>query len=295
MRYASRFDRPWLFSVNIFDPHAPFDPPEEFLRPYLERLDEIPLPNYVEGELQCKPPWQNVDHNGASGGKGMAFTNMSARDHRTCRAAYWAMTDLIDHQVGRMLDALDRTGQLENTIVIFMSDHGEMLGDHGIYLKGPHFYEPAVHVPLIVSWPECIAGGRRSSALVELTDLAPTLLEAVSMPRHPGMQGRSLLPLLDGKAELNRHRDDVYCEYYNASSKYGEQAFATMVRDGTSKLVVFHGCETGELYDLERDPAETMNLWADPAAAALKLRLLKLMCDRMTKTVDPLPIREANW
>jgi len=295
MQYASRFDRPWLFSVNTFDPHHPFDPPEEFLRPYLERLDEIPLPNYVEGELECKPSWQNVDHNGASGGRGMAFTKMSARDHRVCRAAYWAMTDLIDRQVGRMLDALDRTGQLENTIVIFMSDHGEMLGDHGIYLKGPHFYEPAVHVPLIVSWPGRIAGGRRSTALVELTDLAPTLLEAVNLPRHPGMQGRSLLSLLDGKAELNRHRDDVYCEFYNASSKYGEQAFATMVRDDKSKIVVFHGCEIGELYDLERDPAETKNLWADPAAAPLKLRLLKLTCDRMARTVDPLPPREAVW
>src|SRR3546814_10907664 len=78
---------------------------------------------------------------------------MRDEDHRLVRAAYWAMCDLIDQQVGRMLDALDRTGQRENTIVIFMSDHGEMLGDHGIYLKGPYFYEPAVRVPLIVSWP----------------------------------------------------------------------------------------------------------------------------------------------
>ena len=68
-----------------------------------------------------------------------------------------------------------------------------------------------------------------------------------------------------------------------------------MVRDGKSKLVVFHGSEIGELYDLENDPAETTNLWTDPAAAPLKLRLLKLMCDRMAQTVDPLPIREANW
>src|SRR3546814_1538517 len=79
---------------------------------------------------------------------------MRDEDHRLVRAAYWAMCDLIDQQVGRMLDALDRTGQRENTIVIFMSDHGEMLGDHGIYLKGPYFYEPAVRVPLIVSRSE---------------------------------------------------------------------------------------------------------------------------------------------
>ncbi len=75
-------------------------------------------------------------------------------------AAYYAMVELIDLQVGRMLDALERTGQLENTLVIFMSDHGEMLGDHGIYLKGPYFYEPAIHVPLIF----CLARHLRGRA-----------------------------------------------------------------------------------------------------------------------------------
>src|SRR3546814_5268911 len=88
-----------------------------------------------------------------------------------------------------MLDALDRTGQRENTIVIFMSDHGEMLGDHGIYLKGPYFYEPAVRVPLIVSWPGTIAGGRSVPEMVELVDLAPTLLDAAGLAPFAGMQG----------------------------------------------------------------------------------------------------------
>ena len=124
------------------------------------------------------------------------FIDMDEHDHRLVRAAYWAMVDLVDAQVGRMLEALERTGQLEDTIVAFTSDHGEMLGDHGIYLKGPFFYEPAIRVPFIVSWPGGIAGGRRSEALVEGVDIAPTLLEAAGLPRSPGMQGRSLWPLL---------------------------------------------------------------------------------------------------
>ena len=117
-----------------------------------------------------------------------------------------------------MLDALAETGQAENTIVIFMSDHGEMLGDHGIYLKGPYFYESAIRVPLIVSWPGTDSSrGTRSRALVELTDLAPTLAGRNWHRRiHPGMQGQSLWPLLSGEADLHHHRDDVYCEYYNA-------------------------------------------------------------------------------
>ena len=295
MRYASQFDRPWLFSVNTFDPHHPFDPPEEFLQRYMDRLDDIPLPNYVEGELQAKPEWQQTDHQGAYAGSSMAYTKMTAEDHRILRAAYWAMVDLIDHQVGRMLEALDRTGQSDNTIVIFMSDHGEMLGDHGIYLKGPFFYEGAVHVPLIISSPGCLSGNRRSRALVELTDLAPTLLDAVGLPRHPGMQGSSLWPLLTGQAELDHHRDDVYCEFYNAKAGHERQAFGTMVRDGRWKLVTFHGCDQGELYDLREDPAETTNLWTDPGSQDVMVRMLKRLCDRMAQTVDPLPMREAGW
>ncbi|MEJ7640096.1 MAG: sulfatase-like hydrolase/transferase [Singulisphaera sp.] len=200
-RHASD-DRPWLFSVNCFDPHHPFDPPEEYLRRYLDRLDDIPLPNYAPGELEEKPVFQQVDHAGAYGGQFgfYPFREMSPGDHRLIRAAYWAMCDLIDVQVGRLLDMLERSGQREETLILFMSDHGEMLGDHGFYLKGPFFYEPAVRVPLMVSWPGVVREARRTPALVELVDLAPTLLEAAGLPPHPGMQGRSLWPLLTGRA-----------------------------------------------------------------------------------------------
>ena len=93
------------------------------------------------------------------------------------QAAYYAMIELIDDNVGRMLECLERSGQRENTIVIFMSDHGEMLGDHGLLLKGCRFYEGLARVPLIISWPGRFLEGARRSALVELLDIAPTLLE----------------------------------------------------------------------------------------------------------------------
>ncbi|MEM7034512.1 MAG: sulfatase-like hydrolase/transferase, partial [Chloroflexota bacterium] len=192
------FDRPWLFSVNMFDPHHPFDPPEEYLKPYLDRLDEIPLPNFANGELTGKPSFQETDHQNAYNNPNLhSGATMSDNDHRLVRAAYYAMIDLIDDQVGRMIDALERTNQLENTIVIFMSDHGEMLGDHGIYLKGPYFYEPAVRVPLIITGPG-IQQGERSQALVELTDIAPALMEAAGQSHYQGMQGQSLWSLLTG-------------------------------------------------------------------------------------------------
>jgi arylsulfatase len=296
MRSAGRLGKPWLFSVNIFDPHHAFDPPAQYLERYLRRLDDIPLPPYTPGELDDKPVYQRIDHQGAYGHKaGLPWDGMSARDHRVVRAAYWAMCDLIDVQVGRMLDELDRTGQRENTIVVFMSDHGEMLGDHGIYLKGPYFYEPAVRVPLVISWPGRIAP-RRSPALVELADIAQTLLDAAGLPHHPGMQGRSLWPLLSGSAPADRHRDDVYSEYYNAMPWHRDPtAQMTMVRTDRHKIVVDHGNSTGELYDLEADPAETRNLWSSPRHRDLKGEMLLRLANRMAFTVDPLPVRQADW
>ena len=293
----AEFDAPWLFSVNIYDPHHPFDPPPDYLARYLDRLDEIELPNYAPGELDDKPSFQRVDHTGAyAGDAGYPFSEMNEHDHRMLRAAYWAMCDLIDVQVGRILAALEATGQREDTIVVFQTDHGEMLGDHGIYLKGPYFYEPAVQVPLIVSWPGRLDGGRRSTALVEYVDLAPTLLDAVGLPAEPGMQGRSLWPLLTGAADLDRHRDDVYCEYYNAMPWHTDPAAqATMVRTDRYKLVAVHGQDTGELYDLHADPAERHNRWHDPEFAAVRADLLRRLCDRMAWTVDPLPARQARF
>jgi len=288
---------PWLSCVNLFDPHHPFDPPPGHLERYLDRLEALPLPNFVPGELGDKPVFQQVDHHGAYGGNaGLPFDRMDAEDHRLVRAAYWAMCDLIDEGVGRLLEALDATGQAEDTLVVFMSDHGELLGDHGMYLKGPHFYEPAVRVPLIAAWPGRIPAGRTSRALVELVDLAPTLLDAARLPGHAGMQGRSLWPLLTGEAPLDEHRDDVYCEYYDAMRWHeAPPAEATMVRTARWKLVRAHSLGTGELYDLERDPMETVNRWADPEAAPAKLELLARLSDRMARTVDPLPPRRAPW
>jgi len=291
------FEAPWLFSVNMFDPHHPFDPPPEYLERYLDRLDDIPLPDHAPGELNDKPEFQRIDHAGAyAGDAGYPYRDMTDRDHRMLRASYWAMCDLIDVHIGRMLDALRRTGQRDNTIVVFQTDHGEMLGDHGIYLKGPYFYEPAVRVPLIVSWPGTLPAGRRSRALVEYVDLAPTLLDAVGLPPEPGMQGRSLWPLLTGAADLHQHRDDVYCEYYNAMPWHTDPAAqATMVRTRTHKLVAVHGTDTGELYDLGEDPPERHNRWHDPAYAEVKTDLLGRLCDRMAWTVDPLPARQARF
>ena len=137
----------------------------------------------------------------------MSFAETDDLTHRTITAAYYAMIEQADHAVGRMLDALEKTGQEQNTIVIYSSDHGEMLGDHGMYLKGPYFYDPLIRVPLIIRWPKGYKVGLKLDALVEEVDLAPTLLEAASVPIPFRMQGRPLTKLLKG--ETNTHRTSI--------------------------------------------------------------------------------------
>jgi len=214
---------------------------------------------------------------------------MTPADQQEVTAAYYGMVELIDDQVGRILTALEETGQRERTIVLFMSDHGEMLGDHGLYLKGPHFYESSIHVPLVFSWPERFQQNLQADALIELVDLAPTLLAAAGEPVPASMQGQSLLPILSGEHDPTEHRDYVYCEYYNAWTHH--RSYGTMMRTRDQKIVVYHGVEDGELYDLAHDPDEFNNLYNQPDHAELRHQLLKRAFDASVFTMDPLPER----
>lgn len=295
-------DQPWLFSINCYDPHHPFDPPAEFFDRYRAMLDDIPLPDYVPGELEQKPIFQMRDHEGAYNTPGnYPYDEMSDRDHRYITAAYWAMVDQIDFHVGRIVEHLKRIGQYENTIIIYTSDHGESLGDHGIYLKGPYCYETAVHVPFVIHWAGHTLHGVTRDALVEMIDIAPTLCEAAGIEAPPSFQGRSFLPLVTDPAAEDRFRESVYAEFYNANINHRHpKAYVTMVFDGRWKLVKAHAQEGapslgGELYDLSADPHEHRNLYDQPEYVAEQARLLALLADRMAQTADPLPVRRAFW
>lgn len=294
---ASQFMRdqkgkgPWMMSVNIFQPHHPFFPTEE----YLDRVDpsKVPDPAYREGELDNKTPFQQLDHQGAYGGKGLSFVKTSPEEHRKITAAYYAMIEQVDTEMGNMLKVLDETGQADNTIVIFMSDHGEMLGDHGIYLKGPYFYDCLTRVPLMIRWPKHFRAGLKVDALVELVDLAPTLVEAVGIPTPAGMQGKSLIPLLTGRTQS--HRDSVYMEFYNANFNYPTPPMLTSVRTDRWKLNYCDNAKYGELYDLSADPSEFNNLWNDPHQKDTREMMMQLLMTRMIDSADPLPLGVAPW
>ena len=269
---------PWLMSVNIFDPHSPFDPPRE----YLERYDPGMLPD---------PLWSDKDplaHEMLGPVDGA--TSIDLDQAKEVLAAYYAMIELIDDNVGRMLQTLEESGQREDTLVIFTSDHGELVGDHQLVGKGCRFYESLVRVPLICSWPGQVREGVICDALVELVDIAPTLLELAGVPLPERMQGRSLWPLLTGATA--EHRDFVRSEYYRALNpdapgrEHLQGTYATMIRDHRYKLVAYHDRDIGELFDLEVDPGEFDNLWTDPAYADLRFTLLKRNFDALAHAVD---------
>lgn len=203
---------------------------------------------------------------------------------KSYQAKYYAMIELIDHNVGRMLDALEASGQIENTVVIFTSDHGETLGDHGLLLKGCRFYESLVHVPLVISWPGKFKAGLRSKALVELTDIAPTLLELGGQAVPSSMHGKPLTRILTGDSTPDRHRDFVRSEYYRALA--GVQSFGTMVRSERFKHVTYHGHGLGELFDLEADPGEFENLWDDPRMAQVRHDHMVMNFDALAMATD---------
>ena len=287
---------PWLMSVNVFAPHHPFDPPKEYFDRY--DPDKLPDPKYKPGELANKPIFQQVDHDGAYGGSQLGFSKMTPRERREVTAAYYAMIEQVDDHVGRILKMLDDTGRRENTIVIFMSDHGELLGDHGMYLKGPHMYDCSIRVPLILSWPGHFKAGLKSDALVELVDLVPTLLDALHMPIPNRVQGKSLFDICTGKAGPHNHKDHIYAEYYVGQPFHRHlkpDPLVTMVRNRTHKCAVYAGIEVGELYDLRADPDEFDNLWDDPRHRDLKMDMIKVCFDASILTQDPLPERIADW
>jgi arylsulfatase len=305
---------PWLASVNIYDPHPPFNPPEA----YRDLFDpaQMPDPLFRDSDLEQQQKLAAVDFqsqgrcpdeldigspviplswksgegqpemDGEQVGGGIA----TRRDARTLRAAYCAMIKLIDDQVGRILGALEKSGQRDDTVIIFTSDHGEMLGDHGLIQKGCRFYEGLVRVPLILSWPGRFREGWVSDALVELTDKVPTLLELAGLEVPERIQGRSLLPLLTGRGGTEEHRDAVRCEYYDALDM-PDGTYATMYRDRRYKLVVYHGHGLGEFYDLENDPGEFENLWDEADAQGLKLDLLQRSFDASMQGMDRGPRR----
>ena len=180
---------------------------------------------------------------------------------------------MIDEKVGRILGALEEKGYLENSIVIFTSDHGDCLTDHGHSQKWT-MYEQIVRVPTIIWSPERFGKGRSVDGLCQQMDLGPTILELAGVEVPESLEARSLLPALEGRAW--EERDHVFAEQARDGILTGTE-FMTMVRSRDWKLVHFLDEPHGQLFDLTADPNEVNDLWEDPTGAEKKAELLAVL------------------
>ena len=235
-------DYPWHLFVSFVGPHDPFDPPTA----YADRYREAAVPPAIRSTDKGKPDWVNARRR-----------NLSDAEVAVTRRQYCAAIELIDDQVGRIIEAVEQRGMADDTIIVFASDHGEMLGDHGLYTKSVP-YEAALRVPLIAAGPG-IPGGRTSDALVELIDINPTLCALADLPAQEGLDARNFSPVLTG--ERSTHREEAA----SALRQF------RLIRTAEYKLIAHETGET-ELYDLENDPDEQKNVSAERPDVVQTLR-----------------------
>lgn len=273
---------PWFCLASFFDPHNPYDDHPIEMESLVD-ADGIAEPLLPAGELERRPAI--VRYAAAHGASG-STDRLSRADLRAMRVGYLASVAFIDLEVGRILAALAERGIADDTLVIFTSDHGDMLGDHHLLTKGPFFYDPSVRVPLIARWPGGMKGGLTVSDIVQPSDLAATILAAAGCPtaetRVELPDARDLLPL--GRGERGEGPDEAICCYRNSAifdtKRYSPfPIHATMLREPRYKLnlyrdgrVVGGGIE-GELYDMAADPDELRSLWDDDAHAGVRRRM----------------------
>jgi uncharacterized sulfatase len=185
-------------------------------------------------------------------------------------AVYYGMISFMDEQIGRILDRLDALGLAENTLIVFSTDHGHFLGQHGLIAKGAFHYEDMLRLPFLVRWPGGgVPAGAESPSLQSLVDLAPTFLSACGLPIPGRMQGVDQLPAWTGEVPTVRNM---------AITEFRHQPTSVHLRtyvEERYKLTVYRDREYGELFDLREDPDERCNLWDDPGSAALRAAMLQ--------------------
>lgn len=249
-------ETPFFLHVNWRRPHYPFDPPPPFDSMYAGV--SFPPSHQRAGEMKNKPPAQQQ---ALANTNGFDLRTLTGADIERIKSYYYGMISENDKHIGRILDSLRQTGIADRTVVVFNSDHGEMLGDHGLLFKSPgYYYDEVVRAPLIVRAPARAMGpglgaGKRIGRLVEEIDLMPTLLELLGIDIPRGVQGRSLAG--------GPPRQAVHSEFPGSR----------MLRTEAWKLVEFPGEPYGELYNLRKDPHELFNLWDDAAARPSRRQL----------------------
>jgi arylsulfatase len=266
------FEKPLFLWSGFAGPHDPYDVTESALARY-DGI-ELPAPVGIDNELDSKPPPQRAAMQGMEGKNTPAaiwWSRATPAAIDRMRRHYYANISLVDDWVGRMVQSLEARGQLDNTLFVFTSDHGDCLGDHHQVYKFSSHYDSVARVPLVMAGPGVKKLGVRDP-LVELIDLGPTFLELAGLEPLEDASGQSLCPLLDG-------RDEVVHEV--VFSEYGPRV---MARTHDWKLVFYPGQTYGELYDMNLDPDELYNRYDDPAYTEAQRQMVERMLHWYART-----------
>ncbi len=275
LRYleAQRPGEPFAVTVGLMLPHQPYVCSAEDYARYAGRVPDPRLP----------PPGDNAEHPYLRGWREHTGSlDLPADWERRARTAYWGLTTSMDRMIGAILDKLEEAGLSEDTLVIYASDHGDQLGERGLWWKQT-FYDQSVAVPLIMRWPGRLPEGERRAQVCNLLDLAATMLDALAAPALPDGQGRSLLQV--ARDAGSPWVDETFAEYCTdgVARWTGTQAVQQrMVRSGRFKLVYYHGARP-QLFDLVADPDELVDLADDPSHATLR----QALTDRVLEGWDP--------
>ena len=287
-----RSDRPFCTWVSFPDPHHPFDSPEPWSR--LHDPSEVELPEDRERSFKNRPWWHEAAVTSEPEGpkesaeirKSYSLITPQSDDQlREIIANTYGQIALIDHNVGRILIAVEEAGLADNTIVIYISDHGDWLGDHGFILKGPMHYEGLLRVPLIVRGPG-IPAGVRNSEPVSTIDLAPTFFDYGDAQPQLSQHGESLRPLLEDRCAV---REFALNEWELLPTRAGVALSLRTVRTKTHKMTVDLRSGAGELYDLVDDPGESDNLYDDPKAETVRTGLRAMIDSRPDDAIPNRP------
>lgn len=272
--YKNGNGQPLFLKVSFARPHSPYDPPQRLADLYKDR--DVPAP-YV-GEW-CENKEYAVPVDVGTAPKDAAYGNFGEVYAKNSRRYYYANVTFVDEEIGKIVQALKEEGMYDNALICYISDHGDMLGDHYHWRK-TYPYEGSVHVPYIVKWPANygFAKGGKIDAPVELRDLLPTFLEVAGGKVPKDMDGKSLLALMRGERKLWRKYIDL-----EHATCYSEDNYWCALTDGKLKYIWrFHTGEE-ELFDLEKDPHELKNVSGEVSYRKLLLELRAAMAEHLSE------------
>lgn len=307
-------DQPFFAWVSFAEPHNPYQVPE----PYFDMFPPESLPPLAgnvkdlagKGErfVWLRSVWEKI--------LGPDIENRIAR----ARSNYHGMLRLIDDQFKRLIEGLRKRGLEENTIVIYLSDHGDFAGEYGLIRKGPDLPDVLCRIPFIWRGPGIAAQGRMAESYADIVDILPTLCDMIGTEIPFGCQGKSILPLLTKAGGFEAEFDCAYAESGFGGLYWNEKDGLDLITEGASRGMVTFDClntwtqcgqvralwkdgfhiqldmmEKGYLYDVDHDPCELCNLWEEEAFAKKKAELLQELAAAMMRAADPLPVPHYRY